>query len=247
MRSRSLWLSLLAGFGLNLPFVLTTAPGEAVPTVPAPPPSPGAPRVSQSSLEQLNSMFSPEIQSTMAACWEQGKVDLTANTPQDWVACGDGSVVQGVTRSAYVTTVADVMTASTLIGVRTAMETDPRVTPHVLSVFVTTPDGSAFLENIVQYAITQSGIQALDKPASSAILTDAVVSRLIANLQNPTRLDTLLGTPAQYTQTVNQFCTAPGMAVDEAQQQIGLDSIQLFAVCLDESGAARELLQQMQP
>jgi hypothetical protein len=43
---------------------------------------------------------------------------------------------------------------------------------------------------------------------------------------------------------VDNFCTAPGMSVDQAQQQTpGLTSIQLYAICVQESGMADEMLQ----
>jgi len=247
MRSLSLLLTTLGTLGFSLPFALSVAPTGAVPSfAPAIPAPSTGPAVFQSGLERLGSMFSPEIQTTVAACWEQGKVQLRSTVrPEEWVICRDGSVVEGVTYGTYLSTLADVMAASTLVGLRTAMETDPRLTPQLLSTFVATDQGNQLLETIVQSAIVQSSLQPPNVPESSAILTEAVVDRLETNLQDPTRLNTLLGTPTQYSQTVNQFCTAPGMAVTDAQRQIGLDPIQLYAVCINESGTARDAIQQL--
>lgn len=246
MGLRSNCIVALASLGLGLPFVLAVPRGVAVPSITPPVSAPESnPTVSQESLERLNSMFSPQIQTTVAACWERGKVDLSTVPANGWVACQDGSTVEGVTYNSYLSTVADVMTASTLVGLRTAMDADPRLTPQVLSMFVGTDQGSQLLQNIVQTAIVQSGLQPVDQTESAAVLTDAVVARLVNNLQDPARLDNLLGTPQQYTQAVNEFCMAPGMDVNTAQQQIGLDTVQLYAVCIEESGTAQEALQQL--
>ncbi|MBD1912895.1 MULTISPECIES: hypothetical protein [unclassified Leptolyngbya] len=246
MGLRSFFTVALAGLGLGLPVSVAIPSGLAVPAstpdVQAPA---GGPAVSQDSLQRLSSMFSPQIQTTVAACWEQGKVNLQTTPVNGWVVCQDGSVVEGVTYNNYLSTVADVMAASTLVGLRTAMDADPRLTPQVLATFVNTDQGSQLLQNIVQSAIVQGGLQPGDRLESAAVLTDAVVLRLVDNLQDPTRLNSLLGTPEQYTQTVGQFCASPGMDIAAAQQQIGLDAIQLYAVCIEESGTMQEAVRQL--
>ncbi|NJR40852.1 MAG: hypothetical protein HC781_20940 [Leptolyngbyaceae cyanobacterium CSU_1_4] len=57
-------------------------------------------------------------------------------------------------------------------------------------------------------------------------------------------MTTLVGTTEQYGQVVSNFCSTPGMSITQAQQTIpGLSSIQLYAVCVQESGLAEELQQ----
>lgn len=199
-------------------------------------------RLAQESLDRLNSMFSPEIQAAVAACWEQGKVDLAAGpSAQGWVICGDGSVAEGIGYDAYLTIVENVMVASTLAGMRTAMAQEPRLTPETLAVFVTTTEGRQMMQSIVQSAILESGLQMADRPASAQILTDRVATALIANLSDPDRLNTILGPTDQYGQVVEQFCTAPGMSINEALQTFPQhDSVQLFSVCIQESGLVND-------
>lgn len=237
----------LGTLGLSATFGSVIPRGMAAPTTPSTVPAPAAPPTApHRSVAELGTMFTPEIQSTVAACWEQGLVNLAATTTAEgWVMCGDGTAAEGITYPQYLDTVADVMAASTLVGLHTAMLNDPRLTPEIFSMFVTTEQGSTLLQTIVESAIVQNGIQPPNTPESSSILSDAVVERLVTNLSNPGRMGSLLGTPGQYSQVVGQFCTLPGMPLQEAQQQFGLDSIQLYAICIDESGAVGEAVQQL--
>jgi len=234
------WFTLLVVCGgLGMGSAIAATPAE--PQIPAPQ---EATPLAQGSFDQLNQMFSPEIQTTVAACWDQGKVnfaDLPAPAP--WVVCGDGSVVEGVTYLQYLATVSDLMAASTLIGMQSAIANDPRLTPEIMAMFVVSEQGTQLLENVVQTAIVQSGLQPADQPSEPGMLSQEVVSRLIENLSDPDRLTNLLGTPDQHPQVIAQFCTAPGMSMAAAEQQFPmLNPVQLFAICIDESGAVDEVL-----
>lgn len=235
------WFTLLVVCGgLGMGSAIAATPSE--PSIPTPQ---EATPMAQGSFDRLSQMFSPEIQTTVAACWDAGKVDFFAVSPATipWVICGDGSFVQGVTYMDYLATVSELMAASTLIGMQSAIANDPRLTPEIMAMFVVSEQGTQLLENVVQTAIVQSGLQPADQPSESGPLSQEVVSLLIENLSDPDRLSNLLGTPDQQPQVVAQFCTAPGMSIDAAKQQFPtLDSVQLFAICIHESGAVDELL-----
>jgi len=214
-------------------------------TPPASSPRSASPtEVAQGSVEDLNEMFSDEIQATVAACWEQGKVDLSAPAGlEDWVICGDGSIVEGITYESYLETVGDVMVASTLTGMQVAIAEEPRLTPDMLAVFVTTEEGRQTMQSIVQSAILNSGLQLPDRPESVAVLSEWVATKLVENLNDPNRLDNLLGPADQYDRVVTEFCTAPGMSVEEA---LGIfpnhDAVQLYSVCIRESGLVSDAM-----
>ncbi|MBF2083161.1 hypothetical protein [Thermoleptolyngbya sp. C42_A2020_037] len=214
-------------------------PGLALqPGFAADPPSPQR----SSALQRLGQMFSPEIQSTIGACLEQGKVDVAAGpTSSGAVRCGDGSTTS-VPYAAYVATVSDVLTASSLVGFRAVLQSNSGVSPEMLRMFVNSPQGGIVLRQAVQTAITQSELLPATATASTDILTDAVLTRLLPSLQDPTTLDTLLGTPEQYSQVVREFCTAPGMSVEQAKSRLPLNELQLYAICIQESGVADEML-----
>lgn len=204
----------------------------------ADPPSPQR----SSALQRLGQMFSPEIQSTIGACLEQGKVDVAAGpTNGGAVRCGDGSTAS-VPYAAYVNTVSDVLTASSLVGFRTVLQSNSGVSPEMLRMFLNSPQGAVVLRQAVQSAITQSELLPATATESTNILADAVMTRLLPSLQDPTTLDTLLGTPEQYSQVVREFCTAPGMSVEQAKSRLPLNELQLYAICIQESGVADEVL-----
>lgn len=234
------FVAVLVAFGsLSLtPALAATSPSSVTPS------TSGTELAQDDSVERLNEMFSDEIQETVAACWEQEKVDLSVGaSPEGWVVCGDGSVMEGISYEDYLAIVGDVMVASTLAGMRVAIVEDPRLTPEILASFVTTAEGQQMMQSIVQSAILESGLQLPDRPASAQILSEWVATGLIDNLSNPTRLDNLLGPTEQYPEVVDQFCTAPGMSVDEALQAFPQhDSIQLYSVCIEESGLANTLI-----
>jgi hypothetical protein len=195
--------------------------------------------------QRLSNMFSAEIQATLEACTDQGKVDLVAGAGEDGlVICGDGSSEPGVAYADYLDTVSDLLTASSLVAFRTAMGADPRVTPEMLAIVFLSPEGAATMSQAVETAIVQNQLLPPDAEESTALLADEVVSKLQNSFQNLAVLEGLLGTDEQYAQVVSNFCTAPGMSVDQAQRQIpGLSSIQLYAICVQESGIADEVLQ----
>lgn len=234
------FLAVLVAFGsLSLtPALAATSPSSVTPS------RSGTEIAQDDSVERLNEMFSDEIQETVAACWEQEKVDLSMGaSPEGWVVCGDGSVMEGISYEDYMETVGDVMVASTLTGMRVAVNDDPRLTPDVLAVFALTPEGQQMMQSIVQSAILQSGLQSPNRPESTQILSDRVATGLLTNLSDPTRLGNLLGPMDQYSQVVDQFCTAPGMSVDNALQAFPQhDSVQLYSVCIHESGLADTLM-----
>jgi hypothetical protein len=193
-------------------------------------------------------MFSTEIQETLNACWNQGKVDLAAGaTRSGAVTCGNGTTDDTVTYADYVDTVSDILAASGLVGFRTVIASNPRVSPQMISTFVADPQGNAVLRQTVQTAIIESQLLPAEATQSNTILTDRVMERLLPSLQNPASLDGLLGSDEQYSQVVNNFCTSPGMSVDEAKAIVpDLSSIQLYAICIHESGVTAEALQMMQ-
>ncbi|GAB4141038.1 MAG: hypothetical protein Fur0046_16890 [Cyanobacteria bacterium J069] len=194
-------------------------------------------------LQRLGQMFSPEIQTTISACLEQGKVDVAAGpTDQGNVRCGDGSTASPVLYRDYLTTVSDVLTASSLVGFRTVLQANAGVSPAMLRTFLNSPQGESILRQAVQTAITQSELLPATATDSTNILTDAVIARLLPSLQDPTTLDTLLGTTEQYNQVVQEFCTAPGMSIEQAKSRLPLNSLQLYAICIQESGVADEVL-----
>jgi hypothetical protein len=195
--------------------------------------------------QRLLEMFSTEIQNTIAACANQGKVNLAAGAGSDGaVVCGDGSTQPEVSYTSYLNTISDILAASGLVGFRTVVEADPRVTPEMLVTVFSTPEGTATFYNAIQSVIVQSQLLPANAEDSTALLANEVVGKLRNSLQSPANLEGLLGTAEQYAQVVDNFCTAPGMSVDQAQQQTpGLTSIQLYAICVQESGMADEMLQ----
>jgi hypothetical protein len=194
--------------------------------------------------QRLLEMFSTEIRNTIAACANQGKVDLTAGAGSNGaVICGDGTQ-SDISYTSYLNTISDILAASGLVGFRTVIEADPRVTPEMLVMVFSTPEGTATFYNAIQSVIVQSQLLPANAEDSTALLANEVVGKLRNSLQSPANLEGLLGTAEQYAQVVDSFCTAPGMSVDQAQQQTpGLTPIQLYAICVQESGLADEMLQ----
>jgi len=210
----------------------------------ADPVSPTGDRENSGAIERLSQMFSPQIQATINACQMRGKVNVVAGaTPQGNVICGDGSPEATVAYTTYIDTVSDILVASSLVGFRAVLQADPRLTPELLRTAFSSPDGVQLLRNAIQLAIVQSDFLPVSATESTAILTNSVLERLRASLQDFSTLDTLLGTPAQYSSVVSQFCLAPGMTVEQAKTAVPeLTSLQLYAICIQESGVANELL-----
>jgi len=198
--------------------------------------------------QRLMEMFSPEIQATVNACVEQGKVNLAAGAaPDGSVVCGDGSPEPAVAYTNYVNTVSDILAASALVGVRAAISNDPRVSPEMITAYLASAEGNTTLRNVIEAAIQQNQLFPAESTESVTLLSDAVMQRLVPTLSNPNSLTTLLGTSEQYAQVVSNFCTAPGMSVSQAQSTVpGLSAIQLYAICIQESGVADEMMRSVQ-
>jgi hypothetical protein len=196
--------------------------------------------------DRLRQMFSPEIQATINACSTQGKADLAAGAGADGsLKCGDGSSVPNVAYADYVDTVSNILAASVLVGMKTAIANEPRITPEVVVNFLSTSQGVETLRNGIETAITQNQLVPADSTQSVKLLTDAVIQQLTPIL-TPTTLDTLLGTPEQSGQIVSNFCTAPGTSVPQALTLVpGLTPIQLYAICIQESGITDEVLRML--
>lgn len=224
-------------------FLLTSAialPAIALETVAQ------VPSNSSEAVQRLGQMFSPEIQRIVNACWERGKVNLASNAaPTAPLMCGDGSSEAQVSQQTYVDTLSDILAASSLIGFRAVMQSDPRLTPEILRMFVGNSEGMGILRNTIQTAIAQSQLIAPSARASTDLLTDSVIQRLVPVLQDSSGITNLLGNQQQYRQVVQSFCTAPGMPVEQARSQVpGLNSLQLYAICIQESGVTREITPQ---
>lgn len=187
--------------------------------------------------QRLMEMFSPQIRETMNACREQGQVNLAAGAGTDGgVVCGNGTVA-AVSFQTYLNTVSDFLAASTLLGMRQQIAVTPEVTPDRLLLLFNSDEGRAFLQNTLRTGLMQSGMLAPN--SDPAPLTEQIIGKLLPTVQRTSYLQTLLGTETQYSQVVQSFCTAPGMSVEQAQQTVpGLDAVQLYAICIKESGLA---------
>lgn len=246
MQKRNAVFDVLNGLGL---YPLAAAAVLLSPTVAVAERSPQAPTLApspqlDSSLQRLTQMFSPAIQSTMNACWEQGRVNLAAGAAQNGaVVCGDGSAATGVSYTDYVETVSDLLAASSLVGFRTVATSNPAISPQLLTTFLSSAQGVSTLQGAVQTAIVQSGLLPAEATDSQTVLTTQVMNRLLPSLQNPSQLENLLGSTEQYSRVVDSFCTAPGMSVDQVKNLVPeLTSIQFYAICIDESGTMEEVL-----
>jgi hypothetical protein len=196
------------------------------------------------SVDQVVEQLPSDTQTTLLVCRDQGGVDLVAGANQEGSAvCGDG-VTAPVEYERYLTTVSDFMTAGVLVGFRSAIEADPRITPGLLVAVLATPEGTTAIRGATETAIARSNL-ITSTPESVSLLTDEVMNRLLPAFQATNNLETLLGTQEQYALVVQNFCNAPGLSLDQAQQMIpGLIPIQLYAICIQESGVVENLQQQ---
>jgi hypothetical protein len=214
---------------------------ETTPTETAPSAQPAA----SPALQKLMTMFSAEIKTTLNACREQGGVNLAAGAQADGsVLCANGAPKEAVPYDSYLSTVTDMTTAVSLVGLKTVIATNPNVTPEMIVTFLSSPNGTAVLQGAVQSAIARSSLFPVASPESTTLLANQVIERLVPTLQSTNNLATLVGTTEQYGQVVSNFCSTPGMSVAQAQQTVpGLSPIQLYAVCVQESGLAEEVQQ----
>jgi hypothetical protein len=192
---------------------------------------------SSTSAEQVLEQLPPEMLSTLFVCRDQGGVDLAAGTnPEGLVICADGSSAP-VPYSQYLSTTSDFMTAGMLMGIRLAIDTDPRITPGLFMTVFATSEGTTAIRGAAENAIVQSRMLT-DDPASVALLTDEVMNRILPTFQATNHLETLFGTQEQYEIVVQNFCSDPGWTLEQAQQLVpGLMPIQLYAICMQASGA----------
>ncbi len=231
-----------------LPSVLTIAcltGGMVLPAQAAEPtPAPARPALTPA-MQKLLGMFSPEIKGTLNACGTQGGVNLAAGAQADGaVLCADG-VTQPVAYDTYLSTISDMAAAVSLVGLRTVLTNNANVSSEQVITFLSSPDGTTLLRDAVQRAMSRSNLLPVASPESATVLTDQVVGRLVPTMQSTDNLANLVGTTEQYSQVVSNFCNLPGMSVAEAQQAIpGLSPIQLYAICVQESGLAAEVQQQ---
>lgn len=220
--------------------------GSLFPAVAAepPPPVPSQAAVSPAA-QKLMTMFSADIKTTLNACREQGGVNLAAGAQADGsVLCTNGEPKVAIAYDSYLDTVSDMAAAVGLVGLKTVIAGNPSVSPEMVVTFLTSPNGAGALKNAVQAAIARSSLLTAASPESTTLLADQIIGRLVPTLQSTNNLTNLVGTTEQYGQVVSNFCSTPGMSVAQAQQTIpGLSPIQLYAVCVQESGLAEELQQ----
>ncbi|KGF72115.1 hypothetical protein DO97_12280 [Neosynechococcus sphagnicola sy1] len=195
--------------------------------------------------QRLSQMFSSEIQATLSACQDHGSVNLTVGADGDGsVVCGDGSRSSPIRYSDYFGTLSDFLAASFLIGFRTAFKTDPQAKPETFAGLVSTAEGQKALKQLLTAALSDSKLVPQKNSSQSiSVLVEGVMQRTLPILQNTSSLENLLGTSAQYAQVVSSFCTPPGMSINQAQTNLtGLSSIQIYAICIQESGFADEII-----
>ncbi len=206
-----------------------------------------APEIAALAMQRLANNFSPDIQATLAACRDHGKVDVSMGPDQDGsVICGDRSRNSPVQYQTYVTTLSDLLSGIGLAGVRSYMQANPQISPRFVASLARTSNGSRVVRDEVRKALAQSEIVAGQPPQSVNLLADQVLQRSLPVLRNPSALQSLYGTASQYQKAVQTFCTAPGLSVEQAKATIPqLNAVQLYAICAKESGLADELLGQI--
>ncbi|MEB3336651.1 MAG: hypothetical protein VKJ46_04255 [Leptolyngbyaceae bacterium] len=233
-------LSFLA-IALSLGIILEAPPAFAKPARPArslkteTPPS--------AATQRLMQMFSSDIQQTLNACFNQGKVNLAAGADRDGsVICGDKSRNSPVTFSSYVNTLSDVLAAGGLIGFRTALKSDPTVNPTLIAAVLSSSEGATLIRGTLKKGLATLNVVPRGSTASVNFLVDRVMQRLTPILQDPNNLNNLLGTPKQYTQVVENFCNPPGMSLSQIRVLVpGLKPVQVYSICVQESGLADEI------
>ncbi len=196
-----------------------------------------------SNSDRLSQMFSPDIQGTMGACWDHGKPNLAAGANENGaLICSDGSPHQSVKFNEYTETISDFFAASFLIGMRSVVSTNSQVTPTILANYFNSEKGQDFFRQSLESSLESSKVLPPNDHESIRILVDNIMQRSQPILVNPNAFNNLLGTTEQYQEVVQKFCTPPGMSVRQAQIQLPqLNSIQLYAICLKESGLVDNL------
>ncbi len=229
------------GKALSAEAIAQAQPTQAQPAQSQPSPSNPSSVQTAPFMQRLQTMFSPEIRAMLNACQQgQGGVDLASNQ-NGLVTCGNGSLAPDIAYTQYLSTLSDLMAASTLLGMRVAFSSDPRLKPEMATQLLSNPQSAAPLRNALTDLLGKVGILSVKSPTSPGLLADEVMKRLLPTVQSTNNLTTLLGTSEQYSQVVNQFCKSPGTSLEQIQQTVAMDSPQIYAVCLQEAGLADEL------
>lgn len=231
--------SLKTPFNLAIALTLLLSPLSAFAQQPTQPRQ--SPSVSEAT-QRLTKMFSADIQKTLNACTNQGLVNLVRGADQDGsVICGDGSRNSPVQFNGYVSTLSDILAAGGLVGLRTAMQkSDTQIKPEMVAAYLSSQDGVTTLKSLLKKGLTD--INLVPRP-SVDFLVDKVVQRLTPVLKDPKVLETVLGTATQYAQVVQNFCSPPGMSIEQVKKLVpGLTSVQIYAICVQESGLAQEII-----
>ncbi|MDX2100465.1 MAG: hypothetical protein SFW36_22035, partial [Leptolyngbyaceae cyanobacterium bins.59] len=221
--------------GASLPLL------AGLPVFAKPAPKPAA--VASQAIQGLMKLFSPEIQTTIGACFDRGKVNLGAGADEDGsVICGDGFRESPVAYNTYVETYSNVLAASALVAMRTALKSNPQVRPELVIQAVNSSYGQQRLRREMRKVITESELVASNSPQSVNYLTDSILERVRPYVKTSRTFNNLLGNPDQYSQVVRNFCIPPGMAIDAAQTLVpNLAPVQLYAICIQNSGLAEEI------
>lgn len=198
--------------------------------------------------QKLNKMFSPKIQQVLNACSQQGSVNLGAGADQDGsVICANGRRNSTVRFNEYVSTVSDFLSASFLVGVRAALDSYPGAQMDMVTSYLATGEGKASLQEALTNAITTSGLVPQDSQKSITFLVNRVMQRSLPILQNTGKFRNLLGNTTQYRQVADKFCQPPGMSIEQAKGLVPqLDAVQIYAICVQESGLSDEVQKEIQ-
>ncbi|MBW4488746.1 MAG: hypothetical protein KME12_13240 [Trichocoleus desertorum ATA4-8-CV12] len=198
--------------------------------------------------QKLNKMFSPKIQQVLNACSQQGSVNLSAGADQDGsVICADGARNSAVRFNDYVSTVSDFLSASFLVGVRAALNSYPGAQMDMVTSYLATADGKASLQEALTNAITTSGLVPPNSQKSVTLLVDRVMQRSLPILQSTGKFNNLFGSTEQYRQVADKFCKPPGLTIEQAKGLVPqLDTVQIYAICVQESGLSDEVQKEIQ-
>lgn len=205
-------------------------------------PSQAQPKSSQPATtnQRLDQMFSLDIQQTLNVCAEQKLVNIAAGSDVDGsVICGDGFRNSAVQFTNYMNISSDFLAAAFLVGFRTAYKNDRNLTPQqqaeILALF-STPSGTTFIRQALEQNLVESNMISKGSTRSLSLLVNSILQRSLPILKNSNNLENLFGTPNQYKLVVEKFCTLPGISVPQAKMLSKLNSIQLYAICIQESG-----------
>lgn len=201
-------------------------------------------------VQNFGNMFSQEIQQTLAACAEQGQVSLAAGADRDRsVVCMDGSRNSPIAYNTYIDTLSNVLAAGGLVGLQTALGSNPNVTPEGVAQLFSSDAGKEQLRTMLEGQLSSTGVLApQDPPTSIRFLVGQVLDRLLPALQNPRSNAIPARTASAYNLVVKNFCTPPGSSVNQIRTQLpDLKPVQIFAICLQEAGLDEEMRRQVNP